>query len=71
VGIALQGTPRADDLAILVDSAAAILVAEKTGEWEKLENLVQNQLIRSIVGARHAAAPRNGRRNNVGGIMTV
>ena len=47
------------------------VVAEKTGEWKKLENLVQNQSIGSIVGARHDAAPRSGRRHNVGGIMTI
>ena len=47
------------------------LVAEKTGEWKILVNLVQNQSIGSIVGARHTATPRNGRRVHVGEIMTI
>jgi len=47
------------------------LVAEKTREWKKLANLVQNRSIGSIVGTRPTAAPRNGRRDNVGGIMTI
>jgi len=45
------------------------LVAEKTGEWKKLENLVQTRSIGSIVGARPTAAPRNGRRDNLEGIL--
>jgi len=46
------------------------LVARKTGEWKKLENLVQNRSIGSIVGARPTAAPRNGRRDKVERIRT-
>jgi len=46
-------------------------VAGKTGEWEKKENQVKDRSIGSIVGARHTAAPRNGKRDNVGGIMTI
>jgi len=38
-----------------------ILLAEKTGEVKKLENLVQNRSIGSIVGAGRTAAPRNSR----------
>jgi len=38
---------------------------------EKLEKLVQNQSIGSIVGARPTAAPRNGRRDKVAGIMSL
>jgi len=38
---------------------------------EKLENLVQNQSIGSIVSARPTAAPRNGRRDNAVRIMTI
>jgi len=45
-------------------------VAEKTGEWKKLENLIQNRF-EGIVGARHTAAPRIGRRDHVGRIMTI
>jgi len=51
--------------------ATTRLVDEKPEEWKKLENLVSNQSIGSIIGARHTAAPRNGRRDNVGGIMTI
>jgi len=36
---------------------------EKSGE--------SNWSIGSIVGTRHTAVPRNGRRDNVGGIMTM
>jgi len=42
-----------------------VLVAEKTGEWKKLENLQLE------VGARPTFAPRNGRRDNVEGIMST
>jgi len=47
------------------------LVAGKTGECKKLENLLQNRTIGSIVGARPTAAPRHGKRENVEGIMTT
>jgi len=36
---------------------------------EKLEKLVQNRSIVSIVGAQPTAAQRNGRRDKVAGIM--
>jgi len=44
-------------------------VAEKNGDGKNLENPVQNQSIASIVGARPTAASRNGRRDNVEGII--
>jgi len=46
-------------------------VAEKTGELKKLENLAQNRSIGTIEGARPTAVPRNGKRDNVGEIMTI
>jgi len=48
-----------------------VLVAGKTGELKKPENLVQNRSIGGIVGARRAAATRKSRRDKVGGIMTI
>ena len=48
-----------------------ILVDEKTGEWKKLENLVQNWSIGSIVSAQPTAEPLNDRRDNVEGMMTT
>jgi len=49
----------------------SLFLAEKTGEWKKLGDLVQYWSLESIVGAQHTAAPRNGRRDNVGGIMPI
>jgi len=46
-------------------------VVGTTGELKKMENLVQNQSIGRIVCARSADAPRNSRKDIVGGIMTM
>jgi len=45
--------------------------SRKKWRIKKLENLVQNRSIGSIVCARPTAAPRNGRRDNAVRIMTI
>jgi len=51
----------------------SMLVAEKTGELKRLENLVQNQSFGnlSIVRAPPTATPCNGGTDNVAGTMTT
>jgi len=50
---------------------SAFLAAEKTGELKNWRIWYKNQSIGSIVSARPTAAPRNGRRDNAAGIMTI
>jgi len=50
---------RVQSLFGLIGEQSHMLVAEKTGEFKKLENLAQSTLFESIVSARPTAAPCN------------